>query len=189
MLFQVVLVVAVLSSIAITTPVSEPDWTYLDMFQYLVKRGSTSSPTAQLIERHVNVTARDWNEVYQHDIIGPGGAILTVDHSPAGRTLKKRGYPANSITGYLDTTDCHGKVHYTWDNTAEGECIAWWDGIDIIMMNALKVTDFDRGITVTGFAGGGCSGDTATTGVVAHLDECIVASPIHGFAGFSYLYS
>jgi len=75
MLFQVVPAVELFSSLVITTPVSEPepDWTYLDVFQYLVRRGGTSNPTAQLIERQINATGRDWNEVYQHDITGPSG--------------------------------------------------------------------------------------------------------------------
>ena len=189
MLFQVVLAVAILSSLIIATPMPEPDWTYLDVFEYLVKRGGTSNPTAQLIERHIDATGRDWNEVYQHDITGPGDAILTVDNSPAGRALKKRGYPAKSITGYPFSGDCSGPIHYTWDNAAEGQCFEYWSGNVQEWMSSVKVTNFDRGVSVYMYSSDNCGGYVeAVVSDGAHQNFC-ASTGRYSFASFSYLYS
>src|SRR5271154_2064161 len=173
--FSVLLAVALLSSLAVSTPVLEPDWTYLDIYQYLVKRGSIDHPAAKLVQSHINMTARDWNEVYQHDIAGPGGAILTVDHSPAGRALKQRGYPSQSITAYILSNDCTGSAHFTWKNPQPDLCYEYWEGEIDYQMGSLKVTDFDYSIMVSTFPDRNCasSGVAVGTNVPQGTDLCV----------------
>jgi hypothetical protein len=101
--------------------------------------------------------------------------------NPGDSGLASRGYPANSITGYPATSDCSGSDHYTWDDISFGTCYEYWDSSTLETMNSIKVTDFSEAITITSWAGDGCSGDFVYTYAAAGEDIC-VQGPMQGFS-------
>jgi hypothetical protein len=156
-----------------TLPTAGPtdvDSTYRDLYEYFVKRNGPDDPTANLIARHVSMTLRDWDDVYQEDVPGPAGSILTSDNTPKGRERAKRGYPSNSITAYTSTADCSGPYHYTFDNAQYNVC---YPLIPLFPMFSLKVTDLPASSYLMMYIdrGTGCGGAGNGNGYYARAGE------------------
>jgi hypothetical protein len=101
--------------------------------------------------------------------------------------LAKRGYPANSITAYIDGSDydCTGSDHYTFDNPGVEGCYS----VAHRSISSLKVTDFSEEIWIIGWSDNSCENLAAAWAAAVGQDVCISDDNRWSIGSFSLAYA